>query len=118
MALSDIKRRKPHDITWEHDLTIEWRDGVVVHYPYVFLRESCPCASCVDELTGEKRLDPARIPADVHIRSAAYVGQYALRIDWSDGHDTGIYSFAYLRELYDLAEAQGGANGGPHAQAS
>ena len=53
----------------------------------------------VDELTGKKVLDPSSIPADIHIRKAEYVGQYAIRFDWSDGHESGIYAFRFLREL-------------------
>jgi len=80
-------------------LEIEWADGVVSRFVVYDLRCACPCASCVDELTGVRTLDPARIPEDVrpvHIRS---VGNYAISIVWSDGHDTGIYSYSRLRDL-------------------
>ncbi|MCZ6556300.1 MAG: DUF971 domain-containing protein [SAR324 cluster bacterium] len=113
MAL-DLKKRKPRDIVYADDLKIEWRDGVISHYPFLTLRDACPCASCVDELTGEKVLDQASISKDIHIKSADYVGNYALRIDWSDGHNTGIYSFRFLREYFDMAVEQGGFPGGPH----
>ncbi len=43
------------------------------------------------------------------------MGQYAIQIQWSDGHNTGIYAFRYLRELYDLAQQQGGSPDGPHS---
>jgi DUF971 family protein len=36
---------------------------------------------------------------DVHPLSVEYVGEYALRFDWSDGHRTGIYPWDYLREI-------------------
>ncbi len=114
MAL-DIKKRKPRDIVFADDLTIEWRDGVVSHYPFLALRNSCPCASCVDEMTGEKVLDPKNIQQDIHIKSCDYVGNYAIRIDWSDGHNTGIYAFRFLREYYDMAMEQGGPTDGPHS---
>ncbi len=114
MAL-DIKKRKPRDIVFAEDLTIEWRDGVISHYPFFALRDACPCASCIDEMSGEKVLDPKQISPDIHIRSADYVGQYAIRIVWSDGHDTGIYAFRFLREFFDMTMEQGGFPGGPHS---
>ena len=115
MALA-LDKRRPKDIVYADDLTIVWRDGVVAHYPFLFLRDGCPCASCVDELTGEKMLDPKKIPPDIHVRKADYVGNYALRIQWSDGHDTGIYAFRYLRELLELALERGAQPDGPHVK--
>ncbi len=82
-------------------LEIEWRDGAVTRYPVRDLRCACPCADCVDELTGERRLDPARVPADVRPERLWAVGNYALQIAWSDGHDTGIYTYERLRRLDD-----------------
>ena len=80
-------------------LRIEWSDGEVNHFSPRYLRLCCPCAGCVEEMTGRPLLDPARVPMDVHPRAVEYVGDYALRFDWSDGHRTGIYPFPYLREL-------------------
>lgn len=114
MALA-IAKRKPKDIVYAEDLTIEWRDGVVAHYPFFYLRDMCPCASCIDEMSGQKTLDSKTIPADIHVAKAEYVGNYALRINWSDGHDTGIYSFSTLREAFELATQDGPTPGGPHA---
>lgn len=117
MAL-DLARRKPKDILYGEDLTIEWSDGVVAHYPFFYLRDVCPCAGCVDEISGEKVLDPKAIPKDIHVRNAEYVGNYALRLDWSDGHNTGIYTFRFLRQLYDDAIEKGGTPGGPFSMES
>ena len=114
----ELKKRKPRDIVYEDDLKVEWRDGIVSHYPFLGLRDACPCASCVDELTGRKVLDKTSIPGDIHIKKADYVGNYAIRIDWSDGHDTGIYSFRFLRDLFDMAAAKGFPAGGPFARES
>jgi len=105
MAL-ELNRRKPKDVVYYTDLRVEWRDGTLSHYPFRALRDVCPCAACVDELTGKKVLDPKSIPANIHIRGCEYVGNYALRITWSDGHSSGIYSFRFLRELHDLAQSQ------------
>ena len=63
------------------------------------LRLACACAQCVDEWSGEGRLDPQSVPEDVHPVSVRPVGRYAIQIDWSDGHDTGIYPFQRLRAL-------------------
>ena len=63
------------------------------------LRLACACARCVDEWTGERRLDAASVPDDVRPIKIQPVGRYAIQIDWSDGHSTGIYSFRQLRAL-------------------
>jgi ATP-binding protein involved in chromosome partitioning len=81
------------------ELSITWADGRVSVYDVRELRLACACASCVDEWTGEHRLDPASVPEDVRPRSVQGVGRYAIQIDWSDGHSTGIYPFRRLREL-------------------
>jgi len=80
-------------------LEIEWSDGLATRYDVRDLRLQCPCAGCRDELTGERLLDPATVPPDVAPRSLVSVGNYALKIAWSDGHDTGIYTWERLREL-------------------
>jgi ATP-binding protein involved in chromosome partitioning len=80
-------------------LAILWSDGRESRYDVRDLRLHCPCASCRDEVTGERLLDPARVPADVHPLHLASVGNYALKIRWSDGHDTGIYTYERLRGL-------------------
>ena len=80
-------------------LAIRWADGRESRYEVRALRLACRCAQCVDEWSGAQTLDSATVAEDVQPRSLAPVGRYAIRIDWSDGHDTGIYSFRYLREL-------------------
>jgi len=62
------------------------------------LRLACPCAQCVEEMTGRPILDPGTVPVDVRPVHLALVGTYGLRIQWSDGHHTGIYPFAWLKE--------------------
>ena len=80
-------------------LRILWADGVATEHVPLDLRVACPCAGCVDEITGERILDPARIPAEVMPLQIHYVGRYALTFVWSDGHSTGIYPYEYLRQL-------------------
>ena len=74
---------------------IIWNDSHVSEYPWSYLRGWCPCAGCQGH-GNEKRYVHAP-PCD--LVSIAVVGKYALSLTWSDGHDTGIYSYPYLREL-------------------
>ena len=83
----------------ERELAITWADGVESIYDVRELRLACGCASCVDEWTGEGRLDPASVPSDVHPLEIESVGRYAIQIAWSDGHSTGIYPFRRLRSI-------------------
>lgn len=80
-------------------LQITWADGHVSSFEAPALRGACPCASCVDEITGERRFGPEDTAAGVEIEGLQLVGNYAVQIDWSDGHSTGIFSFDYLRGL-------------------
>jgi ATP-binding protein involved in chromosome partitioning len=81
------------------ELAIRWADGRETIYPVRDLRLACACARCVDEWSGEQRLDPASIPDDVRPLRIERVGRYAIQIEWSDGHASGIYPFRRLREL-------------------
>ena len=80
-------------------LAITWSDGLESRYEVRSLRLACSCAHCVDEWTGEGRLDPGSVPDDVHPLEIRPVGRYAIQIDWSDGHTSGIYPFERLRQL-------------------
>ena len=93
----------------ERRLRIEWQDGHTTELEPRLLRLACPCAGCIEEMTGRPLLDPEKVPADVYMTGVRYVGRYALRFDWSDGHNTGIYPFDRLRELCDCDECVAGA---------
>lgn len=91
-----------------HHLLITWSDGVVRRYSFWELRDSCPCATC-----REKRNAPPPSTLVLPVLSAAEaqplkvlgmkpVGHYAYSIQFSDGHDTGIYTFDLLRELGEM----------------
>lgn len=82
-------------------LQIRWKDGTESLYLPRELRLACPCAGCVDEMSGVRTLRPSDVREDVHPLSIHYVGRYALQFVWSDGHRTGIYPFDYLRRLSD-----------------
>ena len=79
------------------EVVIAWSDGREDYLSSRALRIACPCAECVDEITGERRLDPERVPEDLRIDRWETVGRYALRFHFSDGHDAGIFTFESLR---------------------
>lgn len=93
------------ELTDDNRLRIAWSDGQVRDYTFRELRDKCPCATC-----REKRNAPPPPPALLPIISEADmrplritamkpVGNYAYSIDFSDGHNTGIYTLESLREL-------------------
>lgn len=78
-------------------LRITWADGHVSEFPARVLRARCPCATCVDENSGRRIFGESQVRPDIAMRKLELVGNYAVRVDWSDGHSTGLYSFDYLR---------------------
>lgn len=92
---------EPSQITEESDseISIVWSDGKQTVYQAAQLRKACPCASCVNEWTGEKILDDEKIADDLNFNNIGIVGRYALNFNFSDGHNTGIYTFQFLRKL-------------------
>lgn len=93
-------------------LQIEWDDGHTSLYELKFLRRSCPCATC-REARGAPPANPLRIlsPSEViasnlDVTQAEVVGRYAISFQWNDGHNTGIYSFDFLRELCQCEACQ------------
>jgi DUF971 family protein len=91
----------------DEKLEIKWSDGKQCVYPIELLRTMCPCAQCREVREGEagqkKKAALTILPGNFAERIAAtganLVGNYALQIQWSDGHDSGIYTFEYLREI-------------------
>ena len=90
----------PKGITRRDDgVVVDWDGtGHLGFFPARELRLACPCAECVEEMSGRPLLDPSRVAEDVRPVTLALVGAYGLRIHWSDGHGTGIYTFERLRE--------------------
>ncbi len=96
---------EPTQIIEESDseVSITWSDGKETRYNAVQLRRSCPCAGCINEWTGQKMLKDDNIADDLSFSQISIVGRYALNFHFSDGHDTGIFSFEYLRKLVSVA---------------
>jgi len=90
------------------ELGIAWDDGHESYFAGHALRCACVCASCVDEVSGEKLLQDERVPAEVAAREIVPVGNYGISIHWSDGHDTGIYDFGRLREICPCDDCSAG----------
>jgi len=81
----------------EKRLEIDFDDGKTFALPAEYLRVESPSAEVQGHGPGQKTLVPGK--ATVGIKSLEAVGHYAIRILFDDGHDTGIFSWAYLREL-------------------
>ena len=124
-------RRKPASVKVHVSsgagIDITWADNHSSHYDFAYLREECPCAMCNDErmkkATGQqkdkqlKKDNPSLVPAPalsspllpmfkpkLTAKSAHAVGNYALQIDFNDGHATGIFSFDFLRTICPCRE--------------
>lgn len=83
----------------DREISIVWSDDAQTKYDAAQLRRACPCASCVNEWTGEKILKDENISDQTSFSNVSLVGRYALNFQFSDGHETGIYTFPYLRKL-------------------
>lgn len=85
------------------DLSIGWQDGKTTNIPLKYLRDECPCASCKGETILFKTFrppKPAVFSEEMYkIKNIDVVGDYAIQITWKDGHNTGIYSWEYLKTL-------------------
>lgn len=90
-------------------MVIEWADGHHSAYSYQYLRDRCPCATCLDSDPAPP-VDAGPLPmfgvGPLKPDKAELVGRYAMQIFWSDGHSSGIYTFDYLRELCPCAECE------------
>ncbi len=102
MTSQPVKLALNHNV-----LTIEWSDGPRLDYDVADLRRKCPCATCRTELARNRGKEgpeedagpPLDVDPAVTIRAMSPVGNYAYKILFSDGHDTGIYTLELLREL-------------------
>jgi DUF971 family protein len=96
-------------------MTIEWRDGHLSSWSFAWLRAACPCATCSEErekdgrAVGVAKPKPATVlpmyeapPRPVEVTP---VGKYAIRFKWNDGHEAGLYSWDFLRNVCDSRSA-------------
>ena len=81
------------------ELLMAWNTGESFAIPYPDLRFECPCAHCVDEHTGKRVIRREQVGKDVRVKGVSLIGRYAVQIEWSDGHGTGIYHYDRLHEL-------------------
>lgn len=93
MNISDIRP------VGDQELLLTWEDGHRSLYSFFYLRFLCPCAGCVDEHTGRQTLQKEMISENIRTVDFTPVGLYAVKFRWNDGHQTGIYSFEYLRRI-------------------
>ena len=98
-ATSNVRFRPEEVQVSEADVLLRWSDGHVSRYAARELRAKCPCAICVEETTGKRVVSLADVDPGVRATEARPVGRYAFQFLWSDGHQTGIYAFDYLRAL-------------------
>ncbi|MCC6808387.1 MAG: DUF971 domain-containing protein [Deltaproteobacteria bacterium] len=80
-------------------LHLQWESGAKRALSYAVARGYCPCAHCQGHGAGPRKF----IASDAALIGIKAVGHYALQLQWSDGHATGIYTFDYLRELPERA---------------
>lgn len=103
---TDQPRPRHLELKRDQALIVHWSDGRVSIYPIAYLRRMSPSADA-RALREEMKKNPltvlpaSKTPAGEPLvaEGAELVGNYAIRIRFSDGHDTGIYSWTYLREI-------------------
>ena len=83
----------------DNTIRFYWADKHTTVYKSKDLRVMCNCAVCVDERTGIRILDPDTVPESIQVANIAEVGNYGIRIDWSSGHNTGIFTWDRLRKV-------------------
>ena len=90
------------------ELAIKWADGGESFITLEKLRHGCPCAACKGEMDVMGNLykgpDIKLRPESFALRSVVQVGTYAMQPTWGDGHNSGLYSYEYLRKLADAAQ--------------
>jgi DUF971 family protein len=104
-------RKRPMDVkvrvSTGEGVDITWSDAHTSHYDFAYLRENCPCATCREEREKHSKLGVKSSAASalpmfkpkITARAASPVGNYAIQIEFTDGHSTGIFSFDHLREI-------------------
>ena len=128
MPISLDPRKKPADVkvyvSTAAGIDIVWSDQHSSHYDFAYLRELCPCALCDDQRRKKQQVAESTagsLTAALPIfkprpsaRGAKPVGRYALQIEFTDGHATGIYSYDYLRTICPCEECAKSFRSGDH----
>ena len=98
-------------------VSIDWKDGHRSSWNFAWLRNACPCATCNEERSQTGRPAGAARPAasgplvmyqaPPRPVEVTPMGKYAIRFKWNDGHESGIYSWEYLRRVCQCALCRG-----------
>jgi DUF971 family protein len=114
MPIPVDQRKKPLNIkihvSTGAGVDITWADNHISHYDFSYLRDECPCATCNEKRDQEQqhpgsKSAPVSSPAlpmfkpRIRAQSATQVGNYAVQINFNDGHNTGIFSYEHLRTI-------------------
>ena len=83
----------------EQSLELVWPEGATTKLAYRLVRGECPCATCRDEWTGDRILQPDQIRPDLKLEGLEAIGSYAVRFVWNDGHSSGIFTWELLHKL-------------------
>lgn len=97
------------------ELSISWSDAHQSIYDIKYLRAECPCALCRENRKTEQQKKTEKkglvmlgvnVPQQYQILEITPVGRYALQFSWSDQHNSGIYTYEYLRSLCQCAQCK------------
>lgn len=125
MDLRPFETVEPVHMQWNSDgsVAIVWDDAHESTYALPFLREKCPCATCrgthgppttlvrtnkagFNIVSGPVGSGGRSSPVAAEVKQVVPVGQYAIRFTWGDGHDSGLYSYRYLRSICPCPECE------------
>ena len=98
-----IKEIKQKD---KYHFFIKWNDDKLSLYHLAYLQRNCPCRRCRDDKTGAFIKNKKEISDTVLAKKIVSVGNYALHIEFSEGCQSGIYTFSFLRKLSSLEKEE------------
>lgn len=90
----------------QKNIYLKWSNSDYISISNLILRKSCNCALCVDEMTQQPILNHESIPKDIFAKDVSLIGNYAILVDWSDGHNTGFFPFSSIRRLAEKENSQ------------